>query len=113
MSAGDICRKGNDLSPDYICRSFANCISAKQGIKNNIKPQLCSFKGSMPIVCCSPTSNVTTPIVSQNSHPPTLAVKAHTAAKSTPDTYILGSIIKKNINEPTAGNIIYNYNYAY
>lgn len=95
VSPGDICRKGNNRSPDYICRPFANCISAKQEIKNNIKPQLCSFKGSMPIVCCSPTSNVTTPIMSGNPYPPVLAVKAHSAAKSTTDTYILGSILKK------------------
>lgn len=68
----------------------------------------------MPIVCCSPTPNVTTPIMSENPHPPALALKAHSAAKSTPDTYILGSILKKQyINEPTVGNIIYNYYCAY
>lgn len=119
VSAGDICRNGNKLSPDYICRQFSNCISAQEAIRNNVKPQLCSFKGSVPIVCCSPTSNVTTPIISEKPRPPVSAVKAHSAAKSTLDTYNIGSILKKKktIIEPTVsntvGNIIYNYYYAY
>ncbi|XP_026816313.1 serine protease snake-like [Rhopalosiphum maidis] len=57
---GDICRKGNGKSPDSICRNIENCPVAKEGIKKNIIPQLCSFSGSIPIVCCPPANKTLT-----------------------------------------------------
>lgn len=57
---GDICRKSHRKSSNYICRDIDNCPVAKEGIKKNIIPQLCSFKESKPIVCCPPTNTMQT-----------------------------------------------------
>uniref|UniRef100_A0A2H8TSH9 Serine protease snake n=1 Tax=Melanaphis sacchari TaxID=742174 RepID=A0A2H8TSH9_9HEMI len=57
---GDICRKGDGRSPNSICRKIENCPVAKEGLKKNITPQLCSFSGSIPIVCCPPENKTLT-----------------------------------------------------
>lgn len=57
---GDICRKGDGKSSNSICRNIENCPVAKEGLKKNIIPQLCSFSGSVPIVCCPPENKTLT-----------------------------------------------------
>ncbi|XP_026808326.1 serine protease snake-like [Rhopalosiphum maidis] len=77
---GDICRKGNGKSPDSICRNIENCPVAKEGLKKNIRPQLCSFSGSIPIVCCPPANkNPTIP-------PPTSPSSAISSSKPSTST---------------------------
>lgn len=50
-----MCRKGNGLIPDHQCIRAENCNSLAMDIKNKIYPEICSFDGHKPIVCCSPT----------------------------------------------------------
>jgi len=57
MYLDEICRKGDGKTPNSICRNIERCPVAKEGLKKNIIPQLCSFNGSTPIVCCPPEKN--------------------------------------------------------
>lgn len=70
LNLGEICRVSG------ICKPLKNCASAVQGLKNNVRPILCSIKGSTAIVCC-PQSNDINKISSTSS-----AVKTYTASES-------------------------------
>lgn len=76
--AGQICAKSKNNSSNHICKELDNCPSAKEGLSNNINPQICSFRGSVAIVCCAPSPN-SHPIITTNPPP----VKRYTAAEST------------------------------
>lgn len=57
--SGDICRKDHGTkhqegNKEYICERAENCKSLANSIKNQIYPDICSFDGSHPIVCCPP-----------------------------------------------------------
>lgn len=58
---GDVCNEGSDGSSDSVCRRIENCMVVGDGIQNNIRPQLCSFIGSIPVVCCPPNQQNTRP----------------------------------------------------
>ncbi|XP_022172614.1 serine protease snake-like [Myzus persicae] len=65
----EICRKGDGKTPDSICRNIERCPVAKEGLKKNIIPQLCSFNGSTPIVCCPPEKNTHQPTTTTTKKP--------------------------------------------
>ncbi|CAK1587424.1 unnamed protein product [Parnassius mnemosyne] len=46
---GDGCRKNG---VDGTCVLLNNCQSAINGVKNKLPPQICTFRGTDPIVCC-------------------------------------------------------------
>lgn len=51
--AGDVCYiSDTNSSNNYICRRIEDCMIVGAGIHKNIRPQLCSFIGPIPIVCC-------------------------------------------------------------
>lgn len=74
---GQICDKSKNNSSNHICKELDKCPSAKEGLINNINPKICSFKGSIAIVCCAPSSN-SRPIITTNPPP----VKTYSAAES-------------------------------
>jgi len=53
---GDICWSGQGKSPDYVCMSAKKCDSLANKIKNLEYPDICSFNGTYPIVCCLPST---------------------------------------------------------
>ncbi|NP_001155379.1 serine protease-like precursor [Acyrthosiphon pisum] len=65
----EICRKGDGKTPNSICRNIERCPVAKEGLKKNIIPQLCSFNGSIPIVCCPPEKNTNNQITTTTKKP--------------------------------------------
>lgn len=50
---GVICRKSQGLEPDYVCSRPENCDSVKELFKNQKYPDICSFEGLQPIICCA------------------------------------------------------------
>ncbi|VVC37437.1 Serine proteases, trypsin family, serine active site,Peptidase S1, PA clan,Serine proteases, trypsin [Cinara cedri] len=56
LSEGDVCGKTKKNSFNHVCRELDNCASAKKDLSNNINPKLCSFRGSIAIVCCAPSN---------------------------------------------------------
>lgn len=54
MCVDEVCRDGDVSSSNHICRKIQNCPTVVADIQNNISPQICSFIGSSPIVCCPP-----------------------------------------------------------
>jgi len=79
----DICRKGDEKTADSICRNIERCPVAKEGLKKNIIPQLCSFNGSIPIVCCPPEKNTHQPITTTTKKPSINPVlKSYSATES-------------------------------
>ncbi|RVE41548.1 hypothetical protein evm_013802 [Chilo suppressalis] len=71
VEEGDKCIKNG--APG-ICRNIRNCKSAIEDFKKRIFPQICSFAGSYPVVCC--TDGITTPAppVATTSQSPTKPV---------------------------------------
>lgn len=59
----EVCRDGDDSSSNHVCRRINNCPIVIAGIQNNISPQICSFIGSSPVVCCPPSPDQTNPPV--------------------------------------------------
>lgn len=53
---GEICRNGKDSGTNYACKRIENCESLREEIRKQNYPDICSFNGSHPIVCCSPTT---------------------------------------------------------
>ncbi|XP_026813600.1 venom protease-like [Rhopalosiphum maidis] len=70
-SIGEVCRKGDGISSDYICMDIKDCQVAKEGLMKNIFPQHCLFDRTNPnpIVCCpqDPTKNKTNNIINSYS----------------------------------------------
>jgi hypothetical protein len=56
---GVICRKSQGLEPDYVCSRPENCDSVKDLFKNQTYPDICSFDGLKPIICCVPGNGKT------------------------------------------------------
>lgn len=79
---GDICRKGDEKSSNSICRNIENCPVAKEGLKKNIIPQLCSFSGSVPIVCCPPENKTLTVNPSTSTTNKPSVMKTYSATES-------------------------------
>jgi len=80
----EICRKGDGKTANFICRNIERCPVAKEGLKKNIIPQLCSFNGSTPIVCCPPEKNTNIQITTTTKKPSTNPVlqKSYSATES-------------------------------
>lgn len=53
---GDVCRKSQGLEPDYVCNHPENCESVRELFKNQKYPDICSFDGLKPIICCAPAN---------------------------------------------------------
>lgn len=65
----EICRRSDGKTANSICRNIERCPVAKEGLKKNIIPQLCSFNGSTPIVCCPPEKNTNNQITTTTKKP--------------------------------------------
>jgi len=79
----EVCRKGDGKTPNSVCRNIERCPVAKEGLKKNIIPQLCSFNGSTPIVCCPPEKNTHQPITTTTKKPSINPVlKSYSATES-------------------------------
>uniref|UniRef100_A0A2S2Q5K2 Serine protease snake n=1 Tax=Sipha flava TaxID=143950 RepID=A0A2S2Q5K2_9HEMI len=59
LDEGVICRKSQGLEPDYVCSRPENCDSVKDLFKNQTYPDICSFDGLKPIICCVPGNGKT------------------------------------------------------
>lgn len=57
VNIGDVCKNGNGLNKEHICIRSEKCVSLPRDIKNKNYPDICSFDGHKPIVCCSPTNS--------------------------------------------------------
>lgn len=67
---GNPCVKGGVLG---ICVNIRNCKSAIDDIKKRINPQICSFQGADPVVCCTDqlqSTTVKTPVATTTSQRP-------------------------------------------
>ncbi|XP_013165837.1 PREDICTED: serine protease snake-like [Papilio xuthus] len=67
---GDICMKNGARG---TCMVLDKCQSAVNDIRHRISPQICSFKGMDPIVCCSdvaPASTAAPPVLTTSTKKP-------------------------------------------
>ncbi|XP_050433021.1 uncharacterized protein LOC126840959 [Adelges cooleyi] len=56
LDENEVCKKDSS-SRTHVCKSLDKCESAIQDIRDNVAyPTICSIRGKMPVVCCSPTS---------------------------------------------------------
>jgi len=80
---GDICRKGEVATANFICRKIDRCPFAKEEIKKNKLPETCSFDGFTPIVCCPPEKNANNQITTTTKKPSINPVlKSYSATES-------------------------------
>ncbi|VVC24915.1 Hypothetical protein CINCED_3A015129 [Cinara cedri] len=84
---GSICNKNG------ICKPLVNCASAVQGLKNNIRPTICSTKGSnsSPIVCCQQSNGTKT------NPQPSSAVKTYSASEM---CHEYSKLIRRTVFDP-------------
>lgn len=77
---GEICSRNNDdNSSDYTCQYIHNCKVVIKDIQKHIIPKLCSFNGSIPIVCCPPSddANANTKIIPIGKFEPSVTVETY------------------------------------
>lgn len=53
----EVCKRSIYSGKTHVCKVLNDCKTAIDDIRDNVKyPTICSFKGSMPVVCCAPES---------------------------------------------------------
>lgn len=79
---------------DGICMLPNQCPEAIRDFQKGIQPQLCNYKGHLPIICCprsqKPITSSTSTSSSTSSSP--LPPQSHTSSPATITTYISGPI---------------------
>lgn len=56
---GQVCQKGKGSVRDYVCMKPKNCGNLMKSLRCRNFPDLCSFQGFQPIICCPMTFNET------------------------------------------------------
>lgn len=73
-----MCRKGEGLESDYVCKKPKNCETFKKMIENGHNPVVCSFVKFQPIICCPTVTRIETSII-----PDAIVKHSNSADKST------------------------------
>lgn len=65
---GDVCRAMKDSVPNYVCTRHDKCKPLEKMINIQEHPDVCSFVGLKPIVCCpSSATQISVPDIKQGN----------------------------------------------